>query len=306
MKRAATKVLMTKKALTILSISVLVISLTSCNGRGDLADGYGNFEATETTVSAEANGKIQFLDVSEGNLLEKNEVVGIIDTIQLALKRDQLKAVKQTIYSKSTNVLSQRDVLQEELQVAQNDKKRIENMVKENAATQKQWDDIQGKVRILQQQIKSVETQNAPIINEVKGIEVQIEQIEDQIAKSIIKSPLEGTVLVKYAEPGEVAVFGKPLFKMANLDEMELRVYISETQLPNIKIGQQVTVKIDDVDSMRSYEGRVSWISASAEFTPKIIQTKEERVNLVYAVKIKVKNDGSLKIGMPAEMWIAN
>ena len=154
---------------------MLAISLTSCNGRGDLADGYGNFEATETTVSAEANGKIQFLDVSEGNLLEKNEVVGIIDTIQLALKRDQLKAVKQTIYSKSTNVLSQRDVLQEELQVAQNDKKRIENMIKENAATQKQWDDIQGKVRILQQQIKSVETQNAPIINEVKGIEVQIE-----------------------------------------------------------------------------------------------------------------------------------
>ncbi len=285
---------------------MLAISLTSCNGRGDLADGYGNFEATETTVSAEANGKIQFLDVSEGNLLEKNEVVGIIDTIQLALKRDQLKAVKQTIYSKSTNVLSQRDVLQEELQVAQNDKKRIENMIKENAATQKQWDDIQGKVRILQQQIKSVETQNAPIINEVKGIEVQIEQIEDQIEKSIVKSPLQGTVLVKYAEPGEVAVFGKPLFKMANLDEMELRVYISETQLPNIKIGQQVTVKIDDVDSMRSYEGRVSWISASAEFTPKIIQTKEERVNLVYAVKIKVKNDGSLKIGMPAEMWIVN
>jgi len=285
---------------------MLAISLTSCNGRGDLADGYGNFEATETTVSAEANGKIQFLDVSEGNLLEKNEVVGIIDTIQLALKRDQLKAVKQTIYSKSTNVLSQRDVLQEELQVAQNDKKRIENMIKENAATQKQWDDIQGKVRILQQQIKSVETQNAPIINEVKGIEVQIEQIEDQIEKSIVKSPLQGTVLVKYAEPGEVAVFGKPLFKIANLDEMELRVYISETQLPNIKIGQQVTVKIDDVDSMRSYEGRVSWISASAEFTPKIIQTKEERVNLVYAVKIKVKNDGSLKIGMPAEMWIVN
>lgn len=306
MKRAATKVPMTKKALTILSIFTLVVSLTSCNGGGDLADGYGNFEATETTVSAEANGKIQFLDVVEGNLLEKNEVVGVIDTIQLSLKRDQLKAAKQTIYSKSTNVLSQRDVLQEELQVAQNDKKRIESLIKENAATQKQLDDIQGKVRILQQQIKSVETQNAPIINEVKGIEVQIEQIEDQIAKSIVKSPLDGTVLVKYAEPGEVAVFGKPLFKMANLDEMELRVYISETQLPNIKIGQSVTVKIDDVDSMRPYEGTVSWISASAEFTPKIIQTKEERVNLVYAVKIKVKNDGSLKIGMPAEMWIAN
>lgn len=304
MKRAVTKVHKTKKAISVLSISIVVISLISCNGGGNTADGYGNFEATETTVSAEANGKIQFLNIEEGSLLQNNEVVGVIDTIQLSLKRDQLKATKNTIFSKSRNVLSQREILQEELKVAQNDKERIESLIKENAATQKQLDDIQGKVRILQQQIKSVETQNAPIINEVKSIKVQMEQIEDQIAKSIVKSPLDGTVLVKYAEPGEVAVFGKPLFKMANLDVMELRVYISETQLPNIKIGQQVTVKIDDRDSMKSYEGAVSWISASAEFTPKIIQTKEERVNLVYAVKIRVNNDGSLKIGMPAEMWI--
>ncbi|WP_421812387.1 HlyD family secretion protein [Flagellimonas sp.] len=304
MKTAVTRVQKTKKAISVLSISIVVISLISCNGGGDTADGYGNFEATETTVSAEANGKIQLLNIEEGSLLQNNEVVGVIDTIQLSLKRDHLKATKNTIFSKSRNVLSQREILQEELKVAQNDKARIESLIKENAATQKQWDDIQGKVRILQQQIKSVETQNAPIINEVKSIEVQIEQIEDQIAKSIVKSPLGGTVLVKYAEPGEVAVFGKPLFKMANLDAMELRVYISETQLPNIKIGQQVTVKIDDKDSMKSYEGTVSWISASAEFTPKIIQTKEERVNLVYAVKIQVNNDGSLKIGMPAEMWI--
>jgi len=304
MKTAVTRVQKTKKAISILSISIVAISLISCNGGGDTADGYGNFEATETTVSAEANGKIQLLNIEEGSLLENNEVVGVIDTIQLSLKRDHLKATKNTIFSKSRNVLSQREILQEELKVAQNDKARIESLIKENAATQKQLDDIQGKVRILQQQIKSVETQNAPIINEVKSIEVQIEQIEDQIAKSIVKSPLDGTILVKYAEPGEVAVFGKPLFKMANLDAMELRVYISETQLPNIKIGQQVTVKIDDKDSMKSYEGTVSWISASAEFTPKIIQTKEERVNLVYAVKIRVNNDGSLKIGMPAEMWI--
>lgn len=276
----------------------------SCNGNGDTAYGYGNFEATETTVSAEANGKIQFLDIKEGSIIENNEVVGIIDTVQLSLKRDQLLATKNTIYSKSENVLSQREVLQEELIVAQNDQERIESLIKENAATQKQLDDIQGKVRIIQQQIKSVETQNAPIINEVKSIEYQIQQIEDQIAKSIIRSPQDGTVLVKYAEPGEIAVFGKPLFKIADLNEMELRVYISETQLPNIKIGQVVTVKVDDMDAMRSYEGTVSWISSSAEFTPKIIQTKEERVNLVYAVKIQVKNDGSLKIGMPAEMWI--
>lgn len=304
MKKAVTKVHRTKKAITILSISSMVVSLMSCNGNGDTAYGYGNFEATETTVSAEANGKIQFLDIKEGSVIENNEVVGIIDTIQLSLKRDQLLATKNTIYSKSENVLSQREVLQEELIVAQNDQERIESLIKENAATQKQLDDIQGKVRIIQQQIKSVETQNAPIINEVKSIEYQIQQIEDQIAKSIIRSPQDGTVLVKYAEPGEIAVFGKPLFKIADLNEMELRVYISETQLPNIKIGQVVTVKVDDMDAMRSYEGTVSWISSSAEFTPKIIQTKEERVNLVYAVKIQVKNDGSLKIGMPAEMWI--
>src|SRR5690606_8187428 len=171
-------------------------------------------------------------------------------------------------------------------------------------ATQKQLDDVQGKVRIIEQQIKAVETQNAPIINEIKGIEVQIEQVEDQMAKHYIKSPLDGTVLVKYAEPGEIAVFGKPLFKMADLREMDLRVYISESQLIALSIGQEVTVKVDDHDSTRSFLGTVSWISDSAEFTPKIIQTKEERVNLVYAVKIRVRNDGSLKIGMPAEMWI--
>ena len=179
-------------------------------------------------------------------------------------------------------------------------------MIKENAATQKQLDDINGQMDILKQQMKSVETQNAPIVNEVKGVEVQIAGIEDQIQKSIIQNPSSGTVLVKYAEPNETTAFGKPLYKTADLNEMELRVYISETQLANIKIGQEVTVKIDDANGMKSYDGAISWISDTAEFTPKIIQTKEERVNLVYAVKIRVKNDGSLKIGMPAEMWIGN
>ncbi len=289
---------------TILFI-ILLATLLSCNGTGEKADGYGNFEATETTISAEANGKLLFFDVEEGNVLEENKVVGVIDTIQLSLKRDQLSASKNTIFSKSRNVLSQREVLKQQLQVAQIDLNRIENLIKENAATQKQLDDINGQMDILKQQMTSVETQNAPIINEVKSIEVQIRQIEDQIEKSILKNPIKGTVLVKYAEPSEVTAFGKPLYKIADLDEMELRVYISETQLANIKVGQEVTVKIDDVNGMKSYKGTVSWISNSAEFTPKIIQTKEERVNLVYAVKVRVKNDGSLKIGMPAEMWIS-
>jgi len=284
--------------------SLILATFLSCNSNGDKADGYGNFEATETTVSAEANGKILFFDVEEGNVIEENAVVGVIDTIQLSLKHDQLLAAKNTIFSKSRNVLSQREVLKEQLKVAQNDQTRIENLIKENAATQKQLDDINGQMDILKQRVKSVETQNAPIINEVKSIEVQIQQIEDQIEKSVLKNPVKGTVLVKYAEPNEITTFGKPLYKISDLDDMELRVYIGETQLANIKTGQEVTVKIDDADGMKSYVGTVSWISDSAEFTPKIIQTKEERVNLVYAVKVRVKNDGNLKIGMPAEMWL--
>lgn len=279
--------------------------LGSCTGNGDKADGYGNFEATEITISAEANGKILFLDAEEGNVLAQNEVVGVIDTVQLSLKRDQLLASKNTIFSKSRNVLSQREVLKEQLKVAQNDKSRVENLLQAKAATAKQLDDINGQINIIKEQIKSVETQNSPIINEIKSIEIQIRQIEDQINKSVIQNPVKGTVLVKYAEPNEITAFGKPLYKIANLEDMILRVYISENQLSTLKIGQEVSVKIDAGQEMISYPGVVSWIAESAEFTPKIIQTKEERVNLVYAVKVKVRNDGSLKIGMPAEMWIA-
>ena len=294
------------KQIQIIILLFLLTTLLSCNSNDDKAYGYGNFEATETTISAEANGKILFFNVEEGNVLGENAVVGLVDTIQLSLKRDQLQAAKNTIFSKSRNVLSQRKVLNEQLSVAQNDQNRIENLVKAKAATTKQLDDVNGQISIIMEQIKSVETQNAPIINEVKSVEVQIQQIEDQIEKSIIKNPVKGTVLVKYAEPNEITAFGKPLYKIADLDNMELRVYISETQLAHLKTGQEVEVKIDDANSMKSYKGTVSWISDSAEFTPKIIQTKEERVNLVYAVKIRVKNDGSLKIGMPAEMWIDN
>lgn len=285
--------------------SLLISLLSSCTGNGEKADGYGNFEATEITISAEANGKILFLDAEEGNVLAQNKVVGVIDTVQLSLKRDQLLASKNTIFSKSRNVLSQREVLKEQLKVAQNDKARVENLLQAKAATTKQLDDINGQINIIIEQIKSVETQNSPIINEIKSIEIQIRQIEDQINKSVIQNPVKGTVLVKYAEPNEITAFGKPLYKIANLEDMILRVYISENQLSTLKIGQEVSVKIDAGQEMISYPGVVSWIAESAEFTPKIIQTKEERVNLVYAVKVKVRNDGSLKIGMPAEMWIA-
>ena len=295
-----------KNLLKTFYISILLISISSCNSNSDLADGYGNFEAIETIISAETNGKLLEFTVKEGQTLKKDAIVGYIDTIQLALKKEQLIASKNVISSKSKSVLSQIRVLKSQLKTAKVSKKRIENLIAANAGTQKQLDDINGKIDVLNNQIISVETQNAPIINELKSIDIQVRQIEDQIQKSIINNPINGTVLVKYAEPNEITSFGKPLFKIADLSTMQLRVYVSETQLSSIKIGQDVTVKIDDNDDMKNYNGNIIWIAAEAEFTPKIIQTKEERVNLVYAVKIDVKNDGSLKIGMPAEMWIEN
>ncbi len=289
-----------KKITTFLILATLI----SCNKNNDKADGYGNFEATEVTISAEANGKIDYLKLEEGDILEPNIQVGLIDTTQLYFNKQQLIASKSTVFSKSATVLSQVKVLQEQLKTTQIEKKRIQNMFDENAATKRQIDEIDGKVSVIQEQIKSVQTQNAPIINEVKSIDVQIEKIKDQIEKSKIINPLKGTVLSKYAEPNEVTAFGKPLYKIADISEMTLRVYVSETQLSQIKIGENVSVKIDTEKDMKSYQGVISWISSSAEFTPKIVQTKEERVNLVYAVKVIVKNDGGLKIGMPAEMWI--
>ena len=282
----------------------MAMALFSCGNDSGKADGYGNFEATEITISAENNGKLMQFDVNEGNKLEKEQFIGYIDTIPLALKREQLVVSKAVISSKSKGVLSQINVLNAKLKTANTNKTRAENLIKDNAGTQKQLDDVSGEINVIKNQIRSVEIQNAPVVNELKSIDVQLKQIDDQIHKSKIINPVNGTVLTKYAEPNEITAFGKPLYKIADLNTLQLRVYVSETQLATIKIGQEVIVKIDDADAMKSYKGSISWMASEAEFTPKIIQTKEERVALVYAVKIDVKNDGSLKIGMPAEMWI--
>ncbi|GGW61703.1 HlyD family secretion protein [Winogradskyella epiphytica] len=295
-----------KKHKYILGLSILATSFFSCGNDNGKADGYGNFEATEITVSAENSGKLLQFDLKEGDLLTKEQFIGYIDTIPLALKREQLEVSKAVISSKSKGVLSQINVLNAKLKTANTNKNRIQNLIKDNAGTQKQLDDISGEIDVIKNQITSVEIQNAPVVNELKSIDVQLKQIDDQIQKSKIVNPIKGTVLTKYAEPNEITAFGKPLYKIADLSTMQLRVYISETQLASIKIGQEVTIKIDDADAMKTYKGRVSWIASEAEFTPKIIQTKEERVALVYAAKIDVTNDGSLKIGMPAELWINN
>ncbi|MBQ0786923.1 MAG: HlyD family efflux transporter periplasmic adaptor subunit [Oceanihabitans sp.] len=288
----------------ILGLGMLVFILFSCGNNNKRADGYGNFEATEITISAENNGKLMQFNLAEGDILQKEQFIGYMDTIPLTLKREQLEVSKAIISSKSRGVLSQINVLNAKLKTANTNKNRAENLLKDNAGTQKKLDDVTGEIDVIRNQIRSVEIQNAPVVNELKAIDVQLKQLEDQIRKSKIINPINGTVLAKYAEPNEITTFGKPLYKIADLNTMQLRVYISETQLANIKIGQQVTVKIDSAETMKSFKGTVGWIASEAEFTPKIIQTKEERVALVYAVKVDVINEGSLKIGMPAEIWL--
>jgi len=283
-----------------------VTVLTSCKKGNDKADGYGNFEATEITISSENNGKLMRFDVKEGQKLKKDAFLGYIDTIPLQLKKEQLLVSKLVIASKSKGVLSQIAVVNAQLKTAYTNKKRAINLIHDNAGTQKQLDAVTGQIDVLNQRKRSIEVQNAPVVNELKSIDVQLKQVADLIQKSKIINPTSGTVLVKYAEAFEITSFGKPLYKIADLTTMQLRVYVSETQLSDIQIGQKVTLKIDANDGMKDYEGNIIWIAQEAEFTPKIIQTKEERIALVYAVKVAVKNDGSLKIGMPAEMWINN
>ncbi len=286
------------------TLTALTLGFSSCNNDENKADGYGNFEATEITISSENTGKLIQFKVKEGNFLKKGTVVGYIDTIPLTIKKEGLIVQKEIIGSKSRGVLSKIKVQRSKLKTAAINKARTENLLKDKAGTQKQLDDINGIIDVIKNNIYSIEIHNSSVINELRAIDVQLKGIDDLLAKSKIQNPINGTVLTTYAEQSEITAFGKPLYKIADLSAMNLRVYISEIQLTSLKIGNTVTVKVDAVNGMKSYEGIISWIASEAEFTPKIIQTKKERVALVYAVKINVKNDGALKIGMPAEMWL--
>ena len=281
--------------------------LFSCSNKGDGADAYGNFEADEILVSSESMGLVTDMNIEEGNSVKQNELIAVIDTVQLALKREQLIAAMNAINSKVQKIAPQLDVLEKRKSNLIREKNRFEKLLKENAATQKQVDDISGELDVVEKQITatlaSMTTQNSGLLSEREPLKIQIQQIDDQIKKCTVKSPINGTVLTKFLNKGEFAIAGKPIAKIADINNMTLRVYVSGTQLPNIKIGQKVKVFFDKNEKEnQSTEGEISWISEKAEFTPKIIQTKEERVNLVYAVKISVKNDGRIKIGMPGEI----
>ena len=288
---------------TILPILLLMVLLAGCSGNNDLSDAYGNFEVNDVMISAEASGKLIIFKPEEGKIMKKGELVAVIDSTDLSLKRKQMKAQLASVSSKIANINAQIDVREQQKKNLTTDKNRVEKLMKDGAATQKQMDDITGQLDVVEKEISSVKTQKTSVQAEMQALRAQIAQVEESISKCVIKNPLKGVVLDKYAEPFEITSFGKPLYKIANLDEMTLRVYVSGAQLPGIKIGQEVEVLVDqNEDQLRKLTGKITWISETAEFTPKIIQTREERVNLVYAVKIRVKNDGSLKIGMPGEV----
>ena len=285
----------------------IILLLTACGkGNGDY-DASGVFETTEVIVSAEANGKIIQLNFIEGQQVEQGKPLGYIDTVQLYLKKMQLLTNASAVKSGRVDIPRQIAAIKQQIATQKNEQKRFENLVKANAANQKQLDDINAQILVLERQLTAqtelLENSNKNISEQSSGLGVQVAQINDQIQKSIISSPINGTILSKYAEQGELATPGRALFKVADIEHMFLRAYITASQLTQVKIGQAVKVYADFGEKeMKEYSGTITWISDKSEFTPKTIQTRDERANLVYAVKVAVKNDGYLKYGMYGEL----
>ena len=288
---------------------LLIVLLSACGDKNKQYDASGIFEATEIIVSSQAIGELVEFNITEGQEVKKGEQVGYVDTVQLHLKKMQLLSSMKAVESRHYTVSKQIASLEHQIVTQKTELNRFENLVKSNAANQKQVDDIKAQITLLEKQLiaqkETLENNNRSVSGESSGLIMQIAQIEDQIGKSIITSPINGTVLSKYAEPGEFTAQGKSLFKVADLSQMYLRVYITADQLTELKIGQQVKVYADWGKSDRKeYSGAVSWISDKAEFTPKTIQTRDERANLVYAVKIVLVNDGYIKKGMYGDIQL--
>ena len=270
-------------------------------------DAQGTFEATEVIISSEAAGRILSFDIEEGMAIERGEPLAVIDSVQLHLQRSQLEAQLSALLNSRPDVQTQVASLREQIATLKVEQRRIENMLRDGAATEKQKDDIDSQIRILESQLSAtlstLNTNTSTINSNAEAIRVQIAALDDRIAKCRVLSPISGTLLVKYSHQGELATMGKPLVKIADLNKIYLRAYFTSDQLSNIKLGDKVTVTADfGGDERYDYEGRIAWISAESEFTPKTIQTADTRANLVYAVKIAVENDGRLKIGLAGEV----
>ena len=287
---------------TNLFLIIPAVLLTACNNKSDQADAYGNFEATEVIVSAETSGRIIKFDVTEGTEIDKGFEIALIDTTLIHLQKGEIDAGMKGVRTRISSINAQNDILNQQIDNLNVNIARIENMLKDDAATKKQYDDLAGQVAVLEKQIAANNTQKASIAAEISVYESKKATLNEQVVRSCVKSPLKGTVIEKYAEAGEMAAAGKPLVKIADLSVIKLKVYVSGAQLGSIRTSQEVTVRIDKgKKDYSNFIGKISYISGKAEFTPKIIQTKEERVTFVYAVTIDVINDGSMKSGMPGE-----
>nr|WP_129733088.1 HlyD family efflux transporter periplasmic adaptor subunit [Parabacteroides goldsteinii] len=287
-------------------ITTGLFCLAACNRGDNNFDATGTFEATEILVSSEANGKIMELNIEEGDRLDAGAMLGYVDSTQLYLKKMQLAAGLRSVDVRKPDIRKQIAALEQQIATARTEQQRMENLVKAKAGNQKQVDDIVNNIKYLQKQLdaqySTLNKTTGGADAEAESILYQIMQLDDQLQKSRVINPRVGTVLVKYAEPGEVTAAGKPLYKIADTDLLYLRAYITADQLSTLKLGQAVRVFADYGESdRREYPGTITWISDKSEFTPKGIQTKDERANLVYAIKIAVKNDGLLKIGQYGE-----
>lgn len=295
------------KILSYLSLTILMFFVISCSNNDVKSDAYGNFEATEVTVSSEMPGKLILLNIDEGQELKKGDIIGQIDTVLLLKQKNVIIANIAALDSKIQNQEPEIAVLLEQKSYLLNEKKRLKNLMEGNAATQKQMDDIESQINLTDKKISATKVKyselNRGVLAQKSPLSEQIKQIDEQIRKSKLINPIDGQVLSVFKRESEVVAAGLPIYKIADLSSLDLKAYISGAQLPHIKLNQEVEVLIDqDEKTNKSINGVVTWISGKAEFTPKTIQTKEERVNQVYAIKIKVKNDGSLKIGMPGEV----
>lgn len=284
-------------------LPLLLVALFSCSSNEKETDATGVFESTEIIVSAESSGKLLSFMIQEGDEIKKDQPLGQIDSTQLYLNKLQVEANQMALLSSRPDVQSQLDAIEREIEKAEFEKKRIIKLLEGDVATQKQLDDINAQIEVLRANYEAKKTaltiSTQAIDAQSQAMGAQIDLINDQLERSKIRSPIDGTVLVKYAEAGELATMGKPLFKLADLNRMILRAYVTADQLPKIQTGQTVQVLAEfGKDENRAYEGKISWISSKSEFTPKTIQTQDERANLVYAVKVAVPNDGLLKIGM--------
>ena len=283
-------------------VPFLLLVFVACKQQADISDAYGNFEAIEVIVSAESSGRIISFLPGEGASLQAGQVSVNIDTTQLYLQKLRLESGFSSLGSRIKTLDAQLFASRVQLDNLERERKRIEKLVEGGAATSKQLDDINGQVALLEAQIAATASQKDAVYSERKTLQVQIRQVDDQIGKCTVKNPIDGILLIKYREEGEIAAPGQPLYKMANMDELILRAYVSGEQLSSVKVGGTLRVKYDSSGALQETTGVLSWVSPRAEFTPKIIQTREERVNLVYAIKVVVPNDGSLKIGMPGEV----